>query len=160
MLQKIVILCVNPWDGLLSPIFQSCGREYFHWICKQAFLKNIPLISKERIEIYGELQGEEALFVNTENKLQLLYVQSHSKKLLKEVFDEADLVVMGVPGSLKDFEKMFIAVFPWKDQILFLWEKYLCRDEKFLQQLCRNYKIRESQMFELKRDFNGKLSDI
>lgn len=160
MLQKIVFLCVNPWDGFRSPVVRNFGREYFHWICKQAVLKNIPLISKERIEIYGELQGEEELFVNTENKLQLLYVQSHSKKLLKEVFEQADLVVMGVPGSLKAFERMFMPVFPWKDQILFLWERYLCKDERFLQQLCRDYKIRESQVIALKRDLNGKLSDI
>ena len=160
MLEKIVFLCVNPWEGFLAPAFQSSGREYFQWICKQAILKNMKITSKEKIEVYGEVQEAKELFSKTENRLQLLYVQSHQKKLLEEVFEQADLVLMGIPGNLKDFEKLFLPIFPWKDQILFLWEQYLCRDEKILQQLCREYKLRESQLIEVKRGVNGELCDI
>ena len=160
MSEKIVFLCVNPWEGFRSPVLQNSGREYFQWICKQALLKNKTIICGEKIDVYGEVQKEEKLFSKTETRMQLLYVQSHRKKLLNQVFDQADLVVMGIPGNLKAFESIFLPVFPWKDQILFLWEQYLCRDEKILQQLCREYKLRESQMIELKRGLNGRLSDM
>lgn len=158
MLEKIVFLCANPWEGFLSPAFQSCGREYFQWICKQALLKNMKVTAKERMEVYGELQTEEKLFLKAENKVQLLYVQSHHKKLLEEIFQQADLVLMGLPGNLREFDRMFMPIFPWKDQILFLWDQHICRGDKFLHQLCKEYKICESQMIELKRDLNGKLS--
>ena len=157
MLEKIVFLCVNPWEGFRSPIFQSGGREYFHWVCKQAILRNLKLVSRELMEVYGELQREEELFFKTENEIQLLYVQSHRIKILEAVFEQADLVLMGVPGCLKDFEKIFMCIFPWKEQVLFLWEQYLCRDENFLQQLCTQYKIQESQMIELERNLKGEL---
>lgn len=160
MLEKIVFLCVNPWEGFLAPAFQSSGREYFQWIRKQALLKNMKITSREKMEIYGEIQREKELFSKTETRLQLLYVQSHQKKLLEKVFHQADLVLMGVPGNLKEFEKLYLPVFPWKDQILFLWEQYLYRDEKLLHQLCREYKIRESQLIELKRGLNGELCDM
>ena len=160
MLEKIVFLCVNPWEGFRSPAFQSSGREYFQWICRQALLKNRTIISGEKIEVYGEVQEEEKLFSKTENKMQLLYVQSHREKLLEQVFNQADLVFMGIPGNVKEFENTFLPVIPWKDQILFLWEQYLCRDEKLLQQLCREYKLRESQMVQLKRGLNGVLYDM
>ena len=100
------------------------------------------------------------MFSKTENRLQFLYVQSHRKTLIEEIFEQADLVMMGVPANLKDFEKVFLPIFPWKDQILFLWEQYLFKDEKFLRQLCREYKLRESQLIELKRGLNGELCDI
>ena len=160
MLGKIVFLCVNPWEGFLAPAFQSSGREYFQWICKQALLKNMKITSGEKIEIYGELQHEKELFSKTETRLQLLYVQSHQKKLLEKVFAQADLVLMGVPGNLRNFEKIFLPIFPWKDQIMFLWEQYLCRDEKVLRQLCMEYKLRESQLIELKRGLNGELNNL
>ena len=54
MLEKIVFLCVNPWEGFLPPAFQSGGKEYFQWICKQALLKNMKIISKEKIVLYKQ----------------------------------------------------------------------------------------------------------
>ena len=158
MLEKIVFLCVDPWEGFLAPAFQNCGREYFQWIYKQALLKKVNVTFREKKEIYGEIQTTGDLFLRAGNQLQLLYVCSHREHLLETVFSEADLVLMGIPANLKKFEKTFLPVLPWKDQIVFLWEQYLCKDEKVLHQLCSEYKLRESQMITLRRGINGELS--
>lgn len=159
MLNKIAFLCVNPWERFLPVAFQSCGREYYQWMCSQALLRDFRPYCREWIETYGEtgnFEGRE-LFTECGNELQFLYVQSNRRQLVEKVFEASDLVIMGLPGCRKEFEKIFIPVLPWKDKIMFLWDRRICRDEDFFKRLCSEYKLREAQMIEIKRGIDGEL---
>lgn len=151
MLNKVAFLCADPWERFLPEAFQSYSRMYYQWVKKLAVLKNIKLCCKEYIDIYGEAEGccENELFSEEGGKLQLLYVQSGRKELLKELFQAADLVIMGLPGSRKEFDKIYMSVFPWKDEILFLWSSHISRDLEYINRLSRECMLRKEQMIEI-----------
>lgn len=162
MENKIAFLCVNPWENFLSPIFQSSSREYYHWIREMVVLQKIKPYCQELLEIYGEYKFSDAekLFSDRRKGLQLLYVQSSCGRVIEEVFRRADVVVMGLPGCKKEFDKTFMTIFPWKDHIKFFWDSHICRDETFIMELCREYKLHAAQIFEIKRDIDGNLRKI
>lgn len=151
MLNKIAFLCTDPWEKFLPVTVQSHSREYFQWICQQAVLQNINIDCQELIEIYGENMRlkESGIFAKSDASLQLLYVQSRRLVLIEKVFEKSDLVVMGLPGCRKEFEKMLAAVFPWRHQMMFLWDRQHCRGEQFVKALCREYRLRETQMMKI-----------
>lgn len=162
MWNKITFLCVNPWESFLPFSAQSCGREYYLWMQEMSALQNVKPSCQERREIYGESkspEGEE-IFSKNKSKLQLLYIQSGRRKVIEEVFQKSDMVIMGLPGSKKEFDKIFMTILPWKDQIKFFWDSHICRDEKFIRELCREYKLHRMQIFEIKRNADGKLKTL
>lgn len=162
MENKIAFLCVNPWENFLPSVFQSSSREYYLWMREMVVLQKIKPYCRERLEIYGEQKNSDAekLFSDHRKGLQLLYVQSSCSRVIEAVFQKADVVVMGLPGCKKEFDKTFMMIFPWKDQIKFFWDSHICRDEKFIMELCREYKLHAAQIFEIKRDIDGKLKKI
>lgn len=151
MLNKVAFLCADPWECFLPEAFQSYSRIYYQWVKKLAVLKNIKLCCKEYIDIYGEAEGgfENELFSATDDMLQLLYVQSSRKEFIGEVFQKADLVIMGLPGSRKEFDKIYMSVFPWKDEILFLWSSHISRDQEYINRLSRECMLRKEQIIEI-----------
>lgn len=154
MLNKVAFLCANPWEKFLPASFQSYSRNYYQWIKEMASLKNIKLHCREYIDFYGDLVGEpekELFFENSEN-LQLLYVQSDRRELLEKIFRTADLVIMGLPGSRKEFDKIYMSVFPWKDEILFLWGKHISRDLTYVDRLMRECMLKKEQLIEIEED--------
>ena len=159
MLKKIAFLCVTPMEGFLSSAFQSNVREYYQWMYDKIRLKSVDFYCRERIEAYGEagVRNAEELFLPEEDITQLLYIQSNRKELLKEVFEKSDLVVMGLSGCRREFDKIFMPVFPWKDQVLFFWDQQICRDAGYIRQICNEYKLREAQLIKLERNAYGKL---
>lgn len=152
-MKRIVILCVDPWESFLPPTFQSYGREYYQWAADLPLLREENSYCQERIEIYGESESfqRKEIFLEGEKKQQILYVQSNRKEVLEEVFEQADLVIMGLPGCKKAFDKIFMVIFPWIDQIKFLWDKRICTDDTFLKELCMEYKISERQIIEIEK---------
>lgn len=152
ILKKIAFLCITPLEKF-SAAFNIDGREYFQWLNEIVKLRNLKPLCKEIIEIYGEYEvyTEKEMFDTHSDTLQLLYVQSNCEQLLGKVFGQADLVIVGLPVQRKEFDKMFMVLFPWKDQVLFLWDNNRCRNENFLKKLCRDYKLREEQLIEIKR---------
>lgn len=158
-MNKIAFLCVTPLEGFLSPAFQSSVREYYQWMYNQAVLKSIEFQCRERIDTYGEAEKNnmKELFMPVEDRKQILYIQSNRKELVREVFKKADLVIMGLSGCRREFDKMFMPVFPWKDKIIFFWDQQICRGEEYIRQICNEYKLRESQLIELERNAYGKL---
>lgn len=157
MLRRIAFLCIDPWEGFLTPVCRSCVFEYYRWICHQVVLRNIRSSTREQIELYGESGLEEIddPFSEENDCLQLIYVQSHRENILKKIFENADLVVMGIPGSKQEFEKIFMLLFPWKDEIVFLWDRQICRGNDFLRKVCMEYKLKENQLIELIRGRDG-----
>lgn len=155
MLNKIAFLCVTPLEGFLTPMFQSSVKDYYLWMYRQARIRKMNLWCEEHIEIYGEHSTEKKLelFNQAVETPQLLYVQTNRKELVEGLFEEADLIVMGVSGCRKEFDKTFMPVFPWKDQIMFFWDQYTCRGEAYIRQICNEYKLREEQLIELKKSF-------
>lgn len=158
-MNKIAFLCVTPMEGFLSPAFQSSVREYYQWIHDQAVVKSAGFQCREHIDTYGEAEkhNKAELFVPTEERKQLLYIQSNRGELVKEVFEKSDLVIMGISGCRREFDKIFMPVFPWKDQVLFFWDQQICRGYDYIRKICNEYKLRESQLIELERNVYGKL---
>lgn len=161
MWNKIAFLCADPWESFLPSAFQSCGREYYQWIQEMTVLREVNSYCREHLEIYGETEvsGGAELFPECRKCLQLLYVQSGRRQMIEQVFQKADVVIMGLPGCKKEFDKIFMRIFPWKDQIKFFWNSHICRDEKFIKELCREYKLHDAQIFEIKRSVDGKLEN-
>lgn len=159
MLSKITFLCVTPLEGFLTPAFQSCVREYYQWLHGQVLSKNIGLQGRECIEIYGEsgLESSQELFEQLSDYTQILYVQSRRIDMVKKVFEKSDLVIMGISGCRKEFDKTFMPIFQWKDQILFFWDDHICKGADYIRQICNEYRLREEQLIELKRDLHGQL---
>lgn len=152
MLKKIAFLCVNPWENFLPPTFQGCIKDYYQWIRSQALLREENLYCQEKVEVYGETEipyGKK-LFGEREETLQLLYVQSSQKGILQEVFSLADIVLVGMSGSRKECDKIFLTVLPWKEKTVFLWDSRIC-DESFLKQMKNEYKLKDAQMMEIKK---------
>lgn len=151
MLNKVAFLCVNPWEKFLPSAFQSYSKSYYEWIKEMAVLKNVKSHCREYIDFYGVLSKESDCepFLESCDKLQLLYVQSARKELLEKVFRTADLVIMGLPGSRKEFDKIYMSVFPWVNDILFLWGNHISRDAQYVDRLVRECMLREEQLMEI-----------
>lgn len=151
MLNKVAFLCVNPWEKFLSPALQSYSRNYYQWLKAVADLKNIKLHCREYIDIYGAgvKEVEKELFLKECETFQLLYVQSDRREIIENLFRTADLVIMGLPGSRKEFDKIFMSVFPWKDEILFLWGNHISRDIQYVNKLVRECMLRKEQLIEI-----------
>lgn len=149
---KIVFVCVNPVESFLPPVFQGHMRTYFEWVCKAIFLRDETMYCNKRIELYGESEKlkKEMLFQNMEKVPQLLYLQSNQKELLAEACKMADLIIVGMSASKKECDKIFLAVLPWKDKVLFLWDDCSC-DEQFLKQIQKEYGVDERQLMEAKK---------
>ena len=151
MLNKFAFLCVNPWEKFLPAAFQSYSRNYYQWVKEAANYKNIDMNCREFIDIYGTsgCWDNQEVFYEDREKVQLVYVQSDRRELLEKVFLEADMVIMGLPGSRKEFDKIYMTVFPWKDEILFLWGKHISRDEKYVDRLVRECMLRKEQLIKM-----------
>ena len=151
MFNKIVFLCVSPWESFLTPTSQSYGKNYYEWFKNILIMKNIKLSYREYIDIYGASNGEseEGIFLESCERIQLLYVQSDRKELLEKIFQTADLVIMGLPGSRGEFDKIYMSVFPWKDEILFLWGSHIARDSEYITRLVRECMLKREQFIEI-----------
>lgn len=152
MMNKIAFLSVNPWESFLPYSFQSCGRQYYDRVKEHAILRRMMPECREFVDLYGELFcGLEKPFFSPEPELlQLLYVQSCRLSVLEQLFREADLVIAGISGSREEFERLCMAVYPWKDKVFFLWDSHICRDEEFPEKLFRECRLRKAQMLELR----------
>jgi hypothetical protein len=90
------------------------------------------------------------MFGEREETLQLLYVKSNQKELLEEVFGLADIVFVGMPGSQKEREKIFLSILPWIEKVVFLFDERIF-DERTIKQIQQEYKIEDTQMMEMKK---------
>ena len=152
MFKKIVFLCVNPLGNFLPPTLQGCIRDYYQWTRSEALLREENLYCQEKIEPYGEarIAYGKRMFGEREETLQLLYVQSSQKELLEEVFTLADIVFVGMSGSKKERDKIFMTILPWIEKTVFLFDERIC-DEKYLRQMQCEYKLEPMQMMEMKK---------
>jgi hypothetical protein len=159
MLKKIAFVCGTPLVKLSLGVFDNHEREYYEWLCQMAKLGRWGSSYKEIMEVYGESQIYEGLNLFEERRegIQLLYVQSRCGVLLKRVFLQSDLVVMELPERRTQFDPIFMSIFPWKDQIMFLWDTQRRQGTSFLNQFCNEYKLKETQIIPIKRDVQGKL---
>lgn len=151
MLNKVAVLCADPWEKFWPPAFQSHSRTYYQWIKNMAAKKSIKIHCKEYVDTYGaavEIK-EKPLFLEACEEFQLLYVQSDRQRLLENIFRNADLVIMGLPGCRKEFDKIFMSVFPWKDDIMFLWGNHISRDYGYVDKLIRECTLRKEQLIEI-----------
>lgn len=152
MFNKIVFLCVDPWENFLSHNVQGHSRKYFELVKKGLLLKDIKLQCGEYMDLYGETTENREIFKKNSKILQLSYIQSSRRELLEEVFHSADMVIMGIPGSRKEFEKIYMSIFPWKDNILFLWSSQVIRKPSYLERLSREYMIRQEHVVEIRKN--------
>lgn len=153
MLNRVIFLCVNPRECFLASAFQSHAKDYYEWFKKFLNLKNVKMDCKEYIELYGTAKKDEIEYLFQENngKLQLLYVQTDRRDILERIFQKENLVIMGLPGSKKEFEKMYLSIFPWKNEILFLWGSHIGKDETYIRKLSRECMLTEAQFFEFEK---------
>lgn len=149
---KIAFLCVNPWENFLPSVSQGGIRDYYRWMRSQALLREETLYCQEKVEVYGEskIPYGSQLFAEKEGILQLLYVQSSQKELIEEVFSVADVVLVGMPESKKECDKIFLTVLPWMEKTIFLWDERICA-EKFIRQIQNEYKLKDRQIMEVKK---------
>lgn len=155
MLNKVVFLCANPWEGLSTLASQSYSKNYYEWFKNILIMKNIKFSYREYIDVYGVSDGEteEGMFLEGCEGLQLLYVQSDRKEILEKIFQTADLVIMGLPGSRLEFDKIYMSVFPWKDEILFLWGSHIGRDSEYVARLLRECMLKQEQFIEIREEW-------
>ena len=160
MSNKVVFLCTDPRESFLSFASQSHTKAYYEWTKKVFALKNIKAECREYHELYGEIEEDcEQLFQDEKGQLLLLYVQSDRQTLIEKIFQSGNLVIMGLPGSRTEFEKIFMTIVPWKNKVMFLWGNHIGRDESYIKKLSRDCMIREEQFvqFEVwKRNLNIK----
>lgn len=154
MMNKIAFLCVNPWEKFLPVSYQGFGKKYYEHIRKMAHLKQRSIVCREYRELYGEVtvMPEQPFFPAEKEFLQLLYIQSSRAAVLKKVFQTADLVFIGTPGSMAEFEKVYPLIYPWKDKALFLWDSDSCAEEHFQERLIRECGLRSTQMIEMGKE--------
>lgn len=154
MLNKVAVLCVDPWEKFWPPAFQTHSKNYYQWIKNMAAQKNIKIYCKEYIDTYGisNDRKENNLFLEDCEDFQLLYVQSDRQEILENIFRIADLVIMGLPGSRKQFDKIFMSVCPWKDEIMFLWGNHISRDQQYVDKLIRECALRKEQLIEIGKE--------
>ena len=152
MFKKIAFLCVNPLGNFLRPTLQGCIRECYQWTRSEALLREENLYCQEKIEVYGEtkIPYGKNMFGERAETLQLLYLQSSRKELLEKVFSLADIVFVGLSGSKRECDKIFLTTFPWIEKTVFLFDERIC-DEKYLKQIQREYKLKNIQLMEMKK---------
>lgn len=155
MFKKIVFLCTDPWERFLSFGIQGHSRKYYEVGKLLMKMKNLEPLCKEYIDIYGEpeIQTPANLFENDRKDPQLVYIQSQRRELLKKIFHEADMVIMGIPGNKKEFEKIYLKILPWKEQILFLWNEQTWIGENDLDGLLQEFCLMKEQIIELKTGY-------
>lgn len=152
MFKKIAFLCVNPLGNFFSSTLQGCIKECYQRTRSEALLREENLYCQEKIETYGEarIPYGKRMFGEREETLQLLYVKSNQKELLEEVFGLADIVFVGMPGSQKEREKIFLSILPWIEKVVFLFDERIF-DERTIKQIQQEYKIEDTQMMEMKK---------
>ena len=153
MIRKIAFLCVNPWESFQPSFSRGNAQEHYQWIYQEAVQRRSVPCCQQVIDIYGDdlWEEERQIFTGDAKKLQLLYVRSHRKNLLKQVYHAADLVFVSMPESRKECDKIFLSVFPWKEQSYFLWENRYISDDGFFDRIQREYQLKEDQIVESKR---------
>ena len=153
MIRKIAFLCVNPWESFLPSFSRGNAQDHYQWICQEAVQRKTGPCCMQIIEHYGEDLWEEKrqIFPEDGKKLQLLYVRSHRKDLLKEVYHAADLVFVSMPGSRKECDRIFLSVYPWKEQSYFLWDNRYVPGDGFFTRIQKEYQLKEEQIVESKR---------
>lgn len=152
MFKKVAFLCVNPLENFLPPAFQGNVRDYYQWMRGEALLREENLYCQERIEIYGEskIPYGKKVFGESAETLQLLYVKSCQKKIIEEVCAHADLILVGMSGSKKECDRIYLTVLPWLEKVIFLFDGRICGEE-YLGQMEREYKLKTAQMMEIKK---------
>ena len=87
MLNKVAVLCADPWEKFWPPAFQTHSKNYYQWIKSMAAQKNIKMYCKEYIDTYGisNHMKEINLFLEDCEDFQLLYVQSDRQELLENI---------------------------------------------------------------------------
>ena len=151
-MKKVVFLCVDPWEYFLPSVKQSYGREYFCRVQAEGMVQEERSYCTEHRELYGEepLKALQEFFLLEDRRMQIVYIQSKSRHILEKVFQEADVVLMGLPSDKMEFEKIYLEICPWIDRILFLWDERVGKGEVYLKELCYEFKIDERQFWEFK----------
>lgn len=152
MSKKIAFLCANPWESFLPPHFQGRSKAYYDYVCSDELLREEMVYCKEYIDIYGEnhKRERETLF-DAENEFpEILYVQSHQKHILQEIFETADLIIVGLPGSKIECDKIFLTALPWKEKLIFVWD-YRMDQVDYIRQIQREYGLEGCQFMEAKK---------
>lgn len=152
MLNKIVFLCANPWETVQLPIIRDPAKSYYEQISQQSFLCEEPLYCQQRIALYGESEyaKKDELFKSENKEIQIIYVQSHEDQTFQKILNVADLVIVGVPWSKKECDKILIQLLPWRDKLLFLWDRKIF-EKSFLKQLKREYGLSAKQFLEAEK---------
>lgn len=152
MSKKIAFLCLNPWESFLPPHFQGRSKAYYDYVCSAELLKEEMMYCKEHIEVYGENHKREQtpLFEAADDLPEILYVQSHQESVLRETFETADLVIVGLPGSKTECDKIFLTALPWKEKLIFVWD-YRMDQVDFIRQIQREYGLEGGQFMEAKK---------
>ena len=152
MFKKIAFLSLNPLENFLPPALQGSIRDFYLWTLQEALLREENLYCQEKIETYGEarIPYGKRMFGEREETLQLLYVKSNQKELLEEVFVLADIVFVGMPGSQKERDKIFLSILPWIEKVGFLFDERIF-DERTIRQIQQEYKIDGAQIMEMKK---------
>lgn len=149
---KIAVVCANPWEALLPSVCQGNVRAFYQWLCKQTswFCRGVE--NEEKIETYGKplVPEKKADFPEKEEHLRIVYLQSQRPEVLKPVLDEADLVIVGMPGSRTECDKIYLLVLPWKEKCVFLWEEGMVRGEAFVRKIQNEYKLNADQIGKFK----------
>lgn len=149
---KIAVVCANPWEAFLPPMFQGNAKEFYLWLFEQSKRFNKRLLGLEEIERYGDsiFQKKDKVFEEKVDNLQIFYVQSHQKERLKKILNEADRIVVGMPNIRKECDNVYLSVLPWKEKCIFLWEG-TCREVSFFEQIQNDYKLEKKQIVNFKR---------
>lgn len=149
MINRIAFLCVNPWERFQHTAVQGRAKDYYQQVCEDSFLQEEFSYCRQQAAPYGELKKpqKEELFESRCEKLQILYASSNQTEALDEIFEKADLVVVGIPYSKKECDKLFLQLLPWMDKILFLWSESLLEKE-VMEQLKRDYRLPDQQFLE------------
>lgn len=149
---KIAVVCANPWETFLPFKCQGNARTFYQWLCEQSRQFNGHSRETEQVERYGDLSfpDKEAAFKEKTENHQIVYVQSHRREILETVLDAADLVIVGMPGTRKECDKIYLSVLPWKEKCVFLWDEGTCREKAFFRQIQNEYKLEKEQIAKFK----------
>lgn len=152
MLKRIVFLSVNPWENVQPIAAQGWTKNYYQQVCEQKYFHEDDFVLREQSAPYGGFLSDEKddLFESLKGRIQILYVKSNQKEILQKVFEKADLVIVGIPASRKECDKVFMQLLPWLGKILFLWNGKLY-DQAVLKRLKREYGLAAWQFMEAEK---------
>lgn len=152
MLKRIVFLSVNPWENVQPLAAQGWTKNYYQQVCEQKCFRENDFVLREQSAPYGGFLSNEKedLFESLKGRIQILYVKSNQKEILQKVFEKADLVIVGIPGSRKECDKIFMQLLPWLGKIMFLWSGKLY-DQAGLNRLKREYGLASWQVMEAEK---------